>query len=123
MPLVFIHGVNTRDSRGYRETERMRDALFRRFALAQITTDPAAASITNPYWGAYGASFAWDLRSIPEGDLESLGADEEVPAALLESYPPAERADQILIRVAAEQSLEDAVRPAVGYPGTPRQRG
>jgi hypothetical protein len=109
MPLVFIHGVSTRDKPGYRKTERMRDALFRKFALTQITTEPATAFITNPYWGVHGASFAWNLRSIPENGLESLGADEEITVGLLESHPPAERADQILVQVAAEGSLEDAV--------------
>lgn len=74
MPIVFVHGVNTRKDASYSENERVRDELFRKFALDGIAADPQQATILNPYWGDAGASFAWKHASLPDDQYESFGS-------------------------------------------------
>jgi hypothetical protein len=111
MPLVFVHGVSVRDDPVYYCNTAARDALFRRFVLDRIVTDPGNAKIFNPYWGRYGATFAWDHASLPRSDVESLGPEDDLTAALLseggfvESPPP----DAILVETSRRFSLEEAV--------------
>ncbi|MFD0123836.1 hypothetical protein [Streptomyces virginiae] len=70
MPVVFIHGVNTRKALGYDKAVAHRDALFRNVFL------PAAhlvdTDVFNPYWGDNGAAFAFDLGCVPTKDEEVL---------------------------------------------------
>lgn len=108
MPLVFIHGVGTREGPGFEDAVAARDALFRRFLLARSVPDPAAVTITNPYWGRYGARPAWDHASLPGDPVEALGPEDEdlavVGAPILDERPPEEP-----LLATARRSLEEAV--------------
>jgi hypothetical protein len=115
MPLVFVHGVNTRMSERYQRAIDARDALFRRFLLGVVAAEAQRVSTANPYWGDDGAKFAWNLASVPmpEDDLESLGGglDPELTllganAAIIASEQAAP--DSVLLET-ARQSLVDAV--------------
>lgn len=84
MPIIYIHGVNTRRGYEYDKDLAARDKLLQRLIL-----DPLAAKeerfkgmkIVNPYWGDEGVKFMWNQATLPEvGVLEDLGAsDEETP--------------------------------------------
>ena len=74
MPLVFVHGVNTRYKPNPAPQDiQTRDGLFRQYALPDVVADPAAATVLNPYWGDYGATFAWDNASLPKEKYEPFG--------------------------------------------------
>jgi len=82
MPLIFIHGVNTRDTdTDYAAVIAARDELFRRRILAPMAkTDPRFVdmAIVNPYWGAHGVTFAWGAASLPNLSTEEyLGSEDE----------------------------------------------
>jgi len=82
MPLIYIHGVNTRDTDdGYKSKLAARNELLRRHVLAPLATKDARLRdmvIVNPYWGGDGVAFRWHLASLPEANiLEHLGADVE----------------------------------------------
>jgi hypothetical protein len=60
MPLVFVHGVATRQTPEYQATVRQRDTLFKTLVL------PANASIFDPDWGSNGVRFSPNLPWLPE---------------------------------------------------------
>src|SRR5688572_7926812 len=114
MPLVFVHGVNTRRDDEYLEAEKLRDAMFRRYCLTPIVGDPEHSDIFNPYWGGRAASFPWNygFAHDTQPTLESFGAprmgvlDEALSEASVE--PTAEIRADIMLSV-ARRSLADAV--------------
>jgi hypothetical protein len=82
MPLIYIHGVNTRDTDdGYKSKLAARNELLRRHVLAPLAAGDARLrdmAIVNPYWGGDGVAFRWHLASLPEANiLEHLGAGVE----------------------------------------------
>ena len=78
MPVLFIHGVNTRkESKDYASTleviKQLMQAHFTGLTINGKTLNTVAPIF--PYWGDLGTSFAWDMASLPSADeLESLGA-------------------------------------------------
>jgi hypothetical protein len=80
MPIVFIHGVNVRNTGSYQKNEAVRDRLIRRLILDPLSrTKPSMENmgIANPYWGGYGVSFRWNHASLPQVKfLEALGGEE-----------------------------------------------
>jgi hypothetical protein len=89
MPLIFVHGVNTRDGKDYRKNLAARDELLQRLVLAPLTAKGPQFSqikIVNPYWGDQGVDFKWNMASLPKVRLlEDLGADTlETPKSDLE---------------------------------------
>src|SRR5437867_579541 len=88
MPVVFVHGVNVRDSEAYRCEVVSRDILLDHLVLEPIKTKGAAfvdLEIANPYWGDHGAQFCWDHSTLPAvGLLEALGDDEQTDASVLD---------------------------------------
>jgi hypothetical protein len=60
MPLVFVHGVATRQSRGHQAHVHQRDALFKQLVL------PADAQVFDPDWGSDGVRFDPALPWMPE---------------------------------------------------------
>jgi hypothetical protein len=113
MPVVFVHGVNTRkDSRGlYDRRERRRNAFFRQISLRQITSKPERVQILNPYWGDKAAYLAWDGASLPRAGVEMFGSDqEEVTEAVLAEMAPLVAPDpSTLLLTIARESLGDAI--------------
>jgi hypothetical protein len=68
MPLVFVHGVATRQSPEYQAVVRQRNMLFKTLVL------PADARIFDPDWGSNGVHFSPNLPWLPEpGAAESFG--------------------------------------------------
>lgn len=67
MPLIFIHGVNTRRGPAYDADRHTRARLMRTFLLEPLFEERhSGMTIHEPYWGDLGVSFAWGLRSVPE---------------------------------------------------------
>jgi hypothetical protein len=115
MPLVFVHGVNTRMSENYQRGVEARDALFRRFLLEAVVAAPQQAAIISPYWGDDVAKFAWKLASVPmpEESLEALGGGMDPELTLLAANaaviaPEQVEPDSVLLET-ARRSLVDAV--------------
>lgn len=114
MPLVFIHGVNTRFGRRY---ETMQIALQK--LLRARVLDPLGwptMEIITPYWGRYGVDFHWRTEDGQLSVIEPLrifesadnvpGSSSERQLALREfaDLPYAERSK---IAVALEQACSD----------------
>lgn len=112
MPLVFIHGVAVRkDGDGkYDKNLQERDSLIRRFALTRLVEQPEAVSISNPYWGDKGATFAWNHASLPKDGVEAFGMkDELVTTLLLELDIPLPEDETQTVLTIARASFQDAV--------------
>jgi hypothetical protein len=83
MPLVFIHGVNTRegstakDRTAFKNRIKVRNDLFRTIGLAGLVSNPDSLHIENPYWGGHGANFTHDLASVPGSSTEFFGSTGE----------------------------------------------
>ena len=81
MPVIFIHGVKTRDNDDYRKNRAAREELLLRLVLQPLAEKGKRfeqIEIVNPYWGNFGVSFWWDQASLPEVHiLENLGAENE----------------------------------------------
>jgi hypothetical protein len=75
MPIVFVHGVNNRDGGAYRENEAGRNGFLREVVGPALGQSPEAVRILSPYWGTYGANFAWGMAVLPNaGDaFETFG--------------------------------------------------
>lgn len=111
MPLVFVHGVSVRADDEYSENQKIRDGYFRKFALDQIVADPAKAVIKNPYWGQYGATFAWDHACLPDQKYEQFGSGNNVFEAIIAEIAPdvsPSSSNQLLLAM-TQQSLVRAV--------------
>jgi hypothetical protein len=110
MPLVFIHGVNVRDSPAYRAEVQARDALFRRFTFAHLVPDPGQVALLNPYWGDLGSVFRWNHASLPVSGVEQFGPEDELAVVLLSQAGIREEPnpDTVLLTV-ARRSLPEAV--------------
>jgi hypothetical protein len=85
MPILFIHGVNNRDSGcDYFRERGMRREMFDRLVITPLKGRfPSFAVSEDAYWGDIGASYRWGLRSVPTarilGTLGTLGGNQ--PAA------------------------------------------
>ena len=78
MPVVFVHGVNNRTGPGYEAGLKVKSTFLRKcLAGAKINGksfgDPISVSF--PYWGDLATSFAWDMASLPQGDMQALSVD------------------------------------------------
>jgi hypothetical protein len=114
MPLVFVHGVNTRkivDDDGihadpndpYYQAEWMRNCYFREIVLPAVVAGPGATKILSPYWGHLGASMAWGNACLPLEAGEAFGTDaSEVYSRILSEMAPDILAppDQLLLTLA-----------------------
>lgn len=82
MPVVFVHGVNTRDTdEDYQSALEARGELLERLVLKPLAARGgrfADIKIRNAYWGGHGVSFAWNLESLPDvSTLEHFGEEEK----------------------------------------------
>lgn len=80
MPLVFIHGVNTRNTDDdYARTVAARREMFQQLVNPTVAKRgfPDFSIADDIYWGDLGVTFGWNLRSIPETKvLQSLGPED-----------------------------------------------
>lgn len=89
MPVIFIHGVNTRESEQYHKNVAARDELLRRYLVQPLAVKGARfekLAIANAYWGKHGVRFRWNQATLPEvSTLEHLGGgDESTPQSDLD---------------------------------------
>ncbi|MBC8870931.1 MAG: hypothetical protein H8E44_16020 [Planctomycetes bacterium] len=83
MPIVFVHGVNTRKGAKYEKEVRNRNAMFRHLVLSQLVDDSSSACIMNPYWGDAGATLRWNHASLPQSAARAFGRSERLEDVLL----------------------------------------
>lgn len=121
MPLVFIHGVNTRNTdKDYARSMAARRTMFEELVAPAVRKKgfPKFAVADDIYWGDLGVTFGWNLKSVPATHvLESLGAagdQENLDVLQLVSEAGAdERAPQVE-KLGASQPLVAAARQAPG---------
>ncbi len=118
MPVVFVHGVNTRKTE---PSYAVRVGLIDRFvqkhlmgaALGGVSIKSLSASF--PYWGDLATTFAWNMASLPSGHINALGPaiDDRlrpIVAALDDSLANAVAAkQQPLLTLAQQKSFQLAV--------------
>ena len=81
MPLVFVHGVATRDGGDYEKSIARKRDLFSQIALRGLAEGPTTAF---PYWGGWAANPRWKHASVPAGNYESFGSEDEVAVLVQE---------------------------------------
>jgi alpha-beta hydrolase superfamily lysophospholipase len=73
MPILFVHGVNTRNSdKDYYRSVAARKTMFEKLVVPALK-NPGFTVADDVYWGDLGVRFGWGLASIPSSDLQSLG--------------------------------------------------
>ncbi|MHA7288782.1 hypothetical protein ACX80V_03920 [Arthrobacter sp. MDT3-24] len=89
MPIVYVHGVATRDnSSGYRESWEAIETLLREYIAPVITDRPDDVAVEIAYWGDLAASTPLGGLARPRGRLFGLGAGDgdRVSAALMAEF-------------------------------------
>jgi hypothetical protein len=85
MPIVFIHGVNARDGKSYRNAVGLRRKMFERLVVPVVRERFADFHVVEVFWGGLGMAFAWKLASIPDTKfLDTLGPEDEPAVRLVE---------------------------------------
>lgn len=79
MPIVFVHGVNNRDGKDYRENESARNGFLQEIVGPALGLPPDKVQLYSPYWGGKGATFAWNMAVLPDPDatFETFGGGSE----------------------------------------------
>lgn len=80
MPVVFVHGVNTRKGPAYDAGTLVIDAFVRKYlSTATIGGRALAQPVTTfPYWGDLGMTFAFNMTSLPRPQMQALGGTADV---------------------------------------------
>ncbi|MDQ2998124.1 MAG: hypothetical protein M3R61_13870, partial [Chloroflexota bacterium] len=90
MPLVFVHGVNTRrgdtpeQQKVYDNGVAFMSEQFRNAAFAERVKAANGLTVFTPYWGDLGVTFARKLACLPQDGVESLAIDQPEARLLLE---------------------------------------
>lgn len=66
MPIVFVHGVNNRLDDDYRDNQSGRNGFLREIVAPALGLPPDRLTLINPYWGSFGARFAWNMAVLPD---------------------------------------------------------
>jgi hypothetical protein len=118
MPVVFVHGVNTRKTEpGYAARLGLIDRFVQKHLAGATLGGVGITSLSPafPYWGDLATTFAWDMASLPTGRINALGPaidDRLRPliAALDDDLSNATSArQQPLLTLATRKSLPRAV--------------
>lgn len=80
MPILYIHGVNTRSRDGFFALK----PFLERLVAPVLSDDPENVLIDDVYWGDVGVKFAWEGAARPGSRLLGMGASHVEPE-LLES--------------------------------------
>ena len=111
MPVVFVHGVNTRTGAGYEAGLKVKTAFLRKsLAGAKINGKSFAnpINVTFPYWGDLATSFAWNMASLPQGDMQALSVDTDADVraflAVIRDALPGGMVEEPLVALASEGS-------------------
>lgn len=107
MPVIFVHGVNTRESPSYDAGLKVKTTFFARClqgATVGGKTFGLIGKVTFPYWGDRATTFAWNMASLPRGDMQALSAagDMETRAilAIVRDALPGQLQDEPLFALA-----------------------
>lgn len=95
MPVVFVHGVNVRKGPGYDAGLKVKTAFLRKYLTGAKINGRGfgnTVNLTFPYWGDLATSFAWNMASLPRGEMQALSvaADSEIRgflAAIQDALP------------------------------------
>jgi hypothetical protein len=118
MPVVFVHGVNTRDTEpGYDARIRMIAGFVESaWAGLEVGGKPVKSLKPSfPYWGDLATRFAWDMASLPKDGVQALGPgvpeDLRPAVAVLADAlaKPSAAQNEPLLSLARQRSLADAV--------------
>jgi hypothetical protein len=66
MPIVFVHGVNTRDSQNFRDSEARRNGFLREIVAPALGLPANELLIISPFWGGSAAKFYWNMAVLPD---------------------------------------------------------
>jgi len=109
MPIVFVHGVATRDE-GTRYTDYWAglERFLRDYIAPVVSSDPSQVRILDAYWGDLGIGFAWNGQSRPRSALLGKGTAPP-PTGLSRAVAVAEAASVIrdVPEVAAPAASDD----------------
>ena len=92
MPLVFVHGVNTRrgatpaEQRVFDDRVELMKHQFSKTAFAGRVSAADGLKVFAPYWGDLGVKFARNLASLPKAGVQSLATvqpDEQIVIAVI----------------------------------------
>jgi hypothetical protein len=78
MALIFVHGVNNRSEDPDYEARRLLTAkFFERYLRGAVINGKSLAEphAEFPYWGDLATKFRWNMRSLPSGEMDALGAN------------------------------------------------
>lgn len=82
MPIVFVHGVNTRGGAAYDNKVNQRNEYLRQYTLTGLVDDPSQVQFFNPYWGDLAAKLAWNHASLPTDRQEAMGIEDDLASVL-----------------------------------------
>jgi len=120
MPLVFVHGVSTRDGPDYRSgidvKRRFFDLALKNVVVNGKVLDPVCVDerTSFPYWGDLASKFHWNMKSLPGKRVDTLGGVESpdlgsIVASVAEIAPAAAEDPNPLRKLAQTEGLEVAV--------------
>lgn len=76
MAVIFVHGVNNRiDDPTYEARRQVIEQFLIRFLTGASINGKQLVNVKPafPYWGNLATKFAWNMKSLPSGEMESLG--------------------------------------------------
>ena len=118
MPIVFVHGVNTRKTDPGYDVQLLVITKFIQAHFAGVAFGGSPLTTLSPafpYWGDLATRFAWDMASLPSGAIDALGpgvAEDLRPlvGVIADSLKdPAKATQQPLLTLARERGLPQAV--------------
>jgi hypothetical protein len=79
--IVFVHGVNMRLGPSYKAETLAISAFLQKHLNSTVIAGkalPALPTVTFPYWGDLGTTFAWDMASLPRPEMQALGGSGDI---------------------------------------------
>jgi hypothetical protein len=113
VPVVFVHGVNTRKSPSYDANVAVIDAFVQKhMGGAGIGGKPLPPKpkTTFPYWGDLGMTFAWNMASLPRPQMQALGGTgdinlQEILGHIRDAFPELPKDDPLTALAKKQFSL------------------
>ncbi|MDJ0713473.1 MAG: hypothetical protein QNJ54_04545 [Prochloraceae cyanobacterium] len=113
MPLVFVHGVGSRENEQYRKNLYQRNDFFKNTVLKQVFNNPNT-EIFNPMWGKHVPEMPEDNPIIPlpgaDAELQSFGPDSNLMSEMIPAVHVGDKVpeDKKLLTL-AQQSFPDFI--------------
>lgn len=117
MAVIFVHGVNNRvDDPSYEARRQVTEQFLIRSLTGASINGKAFINVKPvfPYWGNLATKFAWNMKSLPSGEMEALGPGvpsdlRPLVAAIRDSLVDPKGASEQPLLSLARQSLPRAV--------------